>query len=175
VASNLAELSYDASLRRLDKQEELLEELRARTGLVLAAASLATSFLGRPAFDADPWVLTILALIAFAVSIGASLYVLMPKRNLIFALVGSRVFEELYEHRDDLPEVHRRLTYDLDRFWRENDATMQRVFNAFRVAAWALAAEVGLLLTSLSGTLERDVRLSDSSSTASSHARHRVT
>jgi hypothetical protein len=130
-----------------------LEELRARTGLLLAAASLAASFLGRPAIDADPWILAVLALVAFATTIGASLYVLMPKENLVFALVGSRVFEELYEHRDDLAEVHRRLTYDLDRFWRENDETMQRVFNAFRVAAWALAAEVGLLLASLSGTL----------------------
>jgi hypothetical protein len=48
MVGTLAELAYDASLRRLDKQEQLLEELRARTGLLLAAASLAASFLGRP-------------------------------------------------------------------------------------------------------------------------------
>jgi hypothetical protein len=41
MAGTLAELAYEASLRRLDKQEQLLEELRARTGLLLAAASLA--------------------------------------------------------------------------------------------------------------------------------------
>jgi hypothetical protein len=153
VADDLAELAYDASLRRLDKQERLLEELRARTGLLLAAASLAASFLGRPAVDADPWLPAALAFGAFALSIGASLYVLMPKKNLVFALVGSRLFEELYEYKAELPEVHRRLTYDLDRFWQQNDGTMQRVFGAFRVAAWALAAEVGLLLASLSGSL----------------------
>ena len=153
MAADLAELAYDAALRRLDKQEQLLEELRARTGLLLAAASLAASFLGRPAVDADPVVLAILALLAFAASIGASLFVLMPKKNLIFALVGSYVYEELYEFKDELPEVYRRLAYDLDRFWQENDTTMQRVFTAFRIAAWALAAEVGLLLASLTGTL----------------------
>jgi hypothetical protein len=153
MSADLAEVAYDASLRRLDKQERLLDELRARTGLLLAAASLAASFLGRPALDADPVALAVLALGAFAISIASSLYVLMPKKDLVFALVGSRLYEELYEFGGDLPEVHRRLTYDLDRFWQSNDRIMQRVFWAFRIATWALAAEVGFLLASLTGTL----------------------
>jgi hypothetical protein len=154
MAGDLAELAYEASLRRLDKQERLLEELRARTGLLLAAASLAASFLGRPALDADPVLLAGLALLAFAFSMGASLFVLMPKKNLVFAVIGSSVYEELYEFRGELSEVHRRLAYDLDRFWKANDQLMQRVFNAFRLAAWALAAEVVLLLASVSSILD---------------------
>ena len=153
MAADLAEVAYEASRRRLDKQEQLLEELRARTGLLLAAASLAASFLGRPALDADPVFLAGLALLAFALSMGSSLYVLLPKKNLVFAVVGSRLYEELYEFRDELSEVHRRLAYDLDRFWMANDALMQRVFSAFRIAAWALAAEVVLLLASVSSIL----------------------
>jgi hypothetical protein len=149
----LAEIAYEASLRRLDKQERLLDELRARTGLLLAAASLAASFLGRPALDAEPVALGILALAAFATSMASSLYVLMPKKNLVFALVGSRVYEELYEFSDAPDEVHRRLTYDLDRFWKANDDILQRVFWTFRLATWALAAEIGFLLTALTGTL----------------------
>jgi hypothetical protein len=150
---DLARLAYEASLRRLDKQEQSLTEIRARTGLLLAAASLAASFLGRPAVEADPIVLAVLALAAFAVTIWASLYVLMPKRNLVFALVGSHVYEELYEFRDDLDEVHRRLAYDLDRFWEANDRTLQRLLWGFRTAAAALGVEVVLLLASLGGTL----------------------
>jgi hypothetical protein len=153
MAADLAEVAYEASLRRLDKQEQLLEELRARTGLLLAAASLAASFLGRPALDADPVFLAGLALLAFAVSMGASLYVLLPKNNLVFSLIGSRVYEELYGFRDELSEVHRRLAYDLDRFWKANDGLMQLVFRAFRIATWALAAEVVLLLASVSSIL----------------------
>jgi hypothetical protein len=153
VASDLAEIAYEASLRRLDKQERLLDELRARTGLLLAAASLAVSFLGRPALDAEPVAFAVLALAAFVMSMAASLYVLMPKRNLVFALIGSRLFEELYEFGDDLSEVHRRLTYELDRFWKSNDGIMQRVFWAFRLATLGLAAEVGFLLIALTGTL----------------------
>jgi hypothetical protein len=39
-------LSYDLALRALDQQERLLDELRARAGTLLAAASLALSLLG---------------------------------------------------------------------------------------------------------------------------------
>ena len=154
MPTDLAEVAYAASLRRLDKQEHLLDELRARTGLLLAAASLAASFLGRPALDADPVVFAWLALGAFAASIAASLYVLVPKDNLVFALIGSRLYEELFEFANDIAETHRRLTYDLDRFWESNDRTLQRVLWAFRLAAWALAAEIGLLLVALTGSLE---------------------
>jgi hypothetical protein len=51
--SDLSRLAYEASLRSLDKQEELLGELRSRTGLLLAASSLAASFLGRPALEGE--------------------------------------------------------------------------------------------------------------------------
>jgi hypothetical protein len=152
--NGLARLAYDESVRSLDKQERLLDELRARTGLLLAASSLAISFVGRPAFQAADTLVVVLGLLAFAISVAASVYVLMPKaRRFVFSLEGSAVFEELYEFRDDMPEVYRRLTYDLDRFWDENDAVMARLFRWFQIAAAALAAEIILLLTSLSGTL----------------------
>jgi hypothetical protein len=54
---------------------------------------------------------------------GASLFVLMP-RSFIFALEGPRVYERLYAFRDDPAEIHRRLAYDLQRFWNQNDRTL---------------------------------------------------
>jgi len=153
MPDDLARLAYEASLRRLDKQEASLSELRSRTGLLLAASSLAASFLGRPALDAEPFFLAVVAFAAFAISIAASLYVLLPQKAFVFSLVGSNVYEELYEFRDDLSEVRRRLAYDLDRFWEANDRAMQAVFRAFRVATAALGAEIVLLLAALSGTL----------------------
>jgi hypothetical protein len=154
VDNGLARLAYEESVRSLDKQERLLEELRARTGLLLAASSLAISFVGRPAFQEAATVVVVLGLVAFAISIAASVYVLLPKpAKFVFSLEGSAVFEELYEFRDEMPEVYRRLTYDLDRFWDENDEVMTRLFRWFGIAAAALAAEIVVLLTSLSGTL----------------------
>lgn len=149
------QLAYEAAQRALDKQERLLEELRSRTGLLLAAASLAASFLGREAFDADPKRgLAILALAAFLVAVGASVYILLPKSDkFIFALIGAGLYEGLYEVKDDLGEVYRRLAYDLDRFWEANDQELQRLFTAFRLAAVALSAEIVVLIAMVSDNL----------------------
>jgi hypothetical protein len=130
-------LAFEAAERALDKQERLLEELRSRTGLLLAAASLAASFLGREAFAGDPKRgLAAVALVAFLVAVGTSVYVLLPKsEKFVFALVGAGLYEGLYEVRHDLSEVYRRLAYDLDRFWDANDSELQKLFRAFRGAA----------------------------------------
>lgn len=148
-------LAYEAAQRALDKQERLIDELRSRTGLLLAAASLAASFLGREAFAGDPKDgLAILALVAFLVAVAASVYVLLPKsEKFVFALVGGGLYEGLYEVRDDLAEVYRRLAYDLDRFWDDNDVELQKLFRAFRSAALALTAEIVVLTAMVSDTL----------------------
>lgn len=148
-------LAYEAALRALDKQERLIDELRSRTGLLLAAASLAASFLGREAFAGHPKRgLAILALVAFLLAVGASVYVLLPKSGkFIFAMVGAGLYEGLYELRDDLGEVYRRLAYDLDRFWDDNDVELQKLFRAFRLAALGLSAEIVILIAMVSDTL----------------------
>lgn len=51
VQNDLATIAFDAGTRALDKQERVLEELRSRTGVLLAVSSLAAAFLGRPALD----------------------------------------------------------------------------------------------------------------------------
>lgn len=149
------ELAYEAAERALDKQERLLDELRSRTGLLLAAASLAASFLGREAFSRDASaVLGTVALLAFLLAMGASVYVLLPKTNkFVFALTGVGLYEGLYAVKDDLPEVYRRLAYDLARFWDDNDMELQRLFGAFRIAAVALSVEVIVLVAMVSDTL----------------------
>lgn len=152
--SDLERVAYEASLRGLDKQEQIFSELRARTGILLAASAVAASFLGQQAFERPAsTVLPVLALVAFLTSIAASVYVLIAKKELTFSLAGARLYEELYAYRDDLAEVHRRLAYDLDRFWERNDAALARLLDAFRLATLALAVEVVLLVTILAGTL----------------------
>lgn len=150
-------LAYEVSLRSLDKQEELLREVRARTGILLAASSLAASFLGRQAFAPSGSILVIvvivLALVTFVLSIGASVYVLMPRSELYFSPAGSVLYEQLYAFREDLGEVHRRLAYELDRAWTRNEGQLQKLFLAFRVAAIALGVEVLFLVALVSGTL----------------------
>jgi tetrahydromethanopterin S-methyltransferase subunit B len=154
MQGDLEQLAHESALRALDKQERLLEELRARTGILLAASSLAASFLGDAAFgDSGPVGLAVAALLAFIVSTGASVYVLAPKRDLIFSLSGPGLYEGLYEFRDDLVEVHRRLAYDLHRFWESNDHKMTRLIHAYRAAAVALVLEILLLVALVGDTI----------------------
>ena len=87
------------------------KELRARTGVLLAASSLAASFLGQQAFR-DP----------------------SPR--------GLALTEGLYAFRDDMPEVYRRLAYDLDLFWDSNDTKIKWLTRAYTVAAASLVIEI---------------------------------
>lgn len=50
MTGEFEKLAYEAALRSLDKQERLLEEMRARTGVLLAASSVAITLLGQKAF-----------------------------------------------------------------------------------------------------------------------------
>ena len=153
MPTDLATIAFEAATRALDKQERVLEELRSRTGVLLAASSLAAAFLGRPALDDTRDVLAVVALLAFATSIAASVYVLLPKSTFYFALSGQYVFENLYAYRDNTAEIYRRLVYDMQRFWDNNDVVMRRHLLAFRFAAAALAVEVVSLLGAISGTI----------------------
>ena len=119
------------------------------------AASVAASFLGREAFAGEPRdELAIVALVAFLVAVAASLNVLLPrKKQFVFALVGAGLYEGLYEVKDDLAEVYRRLAYDLDRFWDANDVELQKLVRAFRLATLALSAEIVVLVAMVSDNL----------------------
>ena len=51
-------------------------------------------------------------------------------------MVGAGLYEGLYSVKDDLAEVYRRLAYDLDRFWDENDVELQTLFRPFALPPW---------------------------------------
>jgi hypothetical protein len=82
---------------------------------------------------------------AFVMSLGACLFVLLPRDAFVFSLNARELYERFYGL--DVAEVHRRLTYDLTYFWDSNDVLLAPVRRVFRLAAFALAVEVvGLLL-----------------------------
>jgi hypothetical protein len=141
VTSHLEELAYDLSRHALTQQEALLDELRARTGTLLAASSLVASFLGAGIIDRDGLSsVAVLALTSFAASVFACVYVLLPKPELIFAIRGTTLFEE--EYGADLNEAHRRLAYWFEDFVDGNQPTLDRLLGLYRVAAAAVLIEV---------------------------------
>jgi hypothetical protein len=84
-----AQLAYDASLRALDQQQRMLEGIRARTGILLGAASLTASFLGARALDGGFVPLGVLALAALVVTLVAGTVVLVPRESTAFAISGT--------------------------------------------------------------------------------------
>jgi hypothetical protein len=147
-------LAFEAALRALDKQEAVLDELRARCAILVAASALAASFLGREAFADPPWLLALIALAAFVVSVGSSVYILVPRSGqFVFSLSGPGIYEGLYAVKDNLAEVHRRLAYDLLAFWEANDDALQPMFRSFRIGAAALVVEILALVALVSDSL----------------------
>lgn len=154
MTEGLEKLAYDEALRALDKQERLLEEMRARTGVLLAASSFAASFLGPQAFlHPNSKELALAALAAFVLTLGASLFILVPKRSLVFAAAGAEIYEGFYAIRNDMTEVYRRLAHDLDTYWELNEGEMVWLGRAFALAAGALVVQTLSMTLLLGGSL----------------------
>jgi len=66
---------------------------------------------------------------------------------------GPVLYEELFAHREDMPEVYRRLTYELDRFWRSSDAKVGWLIRAFAIASVALVVEILALAALLASNI----------------------
>jgi hypothetical protein len=147
-ANGVERLAYDLSMDEVRRQEKALDELRARTGTLLTASSIVASFLGSSAVLRHGHVLlTVLGFAAFAVSIAASAFVLLPKEGLNFTLRGSVLLRE--EEGLPLAELHRRLAYWLDGYYDSNQDTIERLYSAFQIATVAVLAEAMLWLLKL--------------------------
>jgi hypothetical protein len=78
VVSDTNRLAYELSRSALTDQSERVSDLRTRAGTILAAASIAGSFLGVTNGGIDT--LAALALLAYLVSVGAAVSTLLPHR-----------------------------------------------------------------------------------------------
>src|SRR2546430_5509676 len=101
--NGLEKLAYETALSALKSQEDELNQLRTRTGTLLAAGSLTASFFGAQSLSRSgtgPW--SGLAIVAFVFSTLPCLYLLALKSGLVFSLSGSGVYQELKAKKDDM-------------------------------------------------------------------------
>jgi hypothetical protein len=146
----LERIAYDAAVSALAEQEGALRDLRARSGSLLTAAALTVSFLGARALEEGLDAVAWLAIAAFVLTLLATLYILLPKDGLIFALDGPELYVALWRIRDDEQEVHRTLAYWISSFRASNKPTLDRLYLAFRLGTAALIAQVVLWAAELS-------------------------
>lgn len=152
---SLSDLAYQAAIRALDVQERGIEQLRARTGILLAASSLTASFLGALAIQHASTFgpLDALALLAMVASICLCVYVLLPKSGFVFSLSARGMYEQLFEFRDDDEEVRRRLIYWLESYWQDNQAKIDVLGRYYLAAAVTLVVQLILWSSALSATI----------------------
>jgi hypothetical protein len=148
-----AQLAYEAALRSLDQQQRVLEEIRSRTGILLAAASVTASFLGARALERHGIVfLSVAALAALVLTLVIGILVLVPREEFVFSVSGTVLYADLVDV-DDRAEQHRYAAYWLDQFWEGNDAPIEKLNARFKIAAGALVAQIVLWTLAISGTL----------------------
>jgi hypothetical protein len=139
------ELAYSESVRAIEMQSRSLDELRSRTGVLLAAASVAASFLGAEALKASSFnALTALALISFAGVLAACIATLWPRTDWKFA-IGARVLIEDWTGDTPCGDSAAMLAFlaqKLEENWQENKGRIDAMLALFQVAACALGAEV---------------------------------
>lgn len=131
--------------RAIDVQVAQLDELRARTGLLFAAASLSGSFLGSAAakggFDLGFWGGA--AVIAFVCAIAACLKVLWPKKEAwLFVTSPTHLIREWVETKRDDESMRLFLGKSLEENFDANKERLDELYLWFQAAAISVGAEV---------------------------------
>jgi hypothetical protein len=144
-------LAYDESVRAWALQSAVLDELRSRAGVLIAATSVSSAFLGADAVPGkDAWsAADIIAIGLFGVVVALCVYVLWPARNWIFAHNGKRLIEKYFTDHVTVDEMYKRMTIDNAQYRQENRKRIDYRFMAFRIACLGLAADVALWLLAL--------------------------
>lgn len=140
------ELAYEEAKRALDAQESVVNELRTRSGILIAAAAITTSFFGgRALADGDVGTSGWIAIGCFAI-VGASvLAVLWPRTDWSFTVNAQR-FIGTYVESDEgplpLPAIHRDLALHMSASYVVNARQLRLLTIAFRIGAIFLVGEV---------------------------------
>lgn len=144
---------YDEAVRTLDHQEETLDGLRARAGVLLTATSVATSFLGAAALrdtrNNGPW--PALAVFLFVVVGLLCVALLLPRGNWRWRFGATELLRDYVEASPpaDMNEMFKDLALHLEGNYAHNKQLMEPMWMMFRAATGLLALEVLFWLAAL--------------------------
>lgn len=137
-------LAYDEGVRGLAHKQSRLDDFRARAGIVLSAAAIATSLLGAQALDrGSPSLWAWIALACF-VGVGTFTMLLLWPRTWEFTAVPRRIIGIYVEAPDPLPVpmIHRDLALHMEDSYIRNEVGLEKLVLWFRFALGLLALEV---------------------------------
>lgn len=116
-------LAYEQSRRAIEQQATTLNELRARTGGLLTAASLVASFLAAQAIDRSGFdALAVIATLAFVGVLGLCMSVLWPNREAWrFRLRATPLLEDFDPSTGrTIADMQRHLATCMEAHWNDN-------------------------------------------------------
>lgn len=146
----LAKLIYDESVRALDMQSKSLDELRSRTGVVIAAVSVGSAFLGAEALKRHhaTYGLNWAAFAVFGTVIVTCLFILWP-RGWQFAYDATDLDEAYVVEREDPTQACRSMARGHTDHRIADRTRLKRRFIAFQLACVGLTADIALWLLSV--------------------------
>lgn len=135
------ELALEEARRALTYQAGSVDELRSRTGLLLAAAAITGSFLGSAASsEGHLGEFGIAALVSFVAGVGSCLYILWP-RQWTFVTSPKTLLEDWGDTKRD-QDVRRFLAESLEGHYDKNREQTNRLTKWFQFAAISVGAAV---------------------------------
>lgn len=131
--------------RAIDVQVAALDELRARTGLLLAAASLSGSFLGAAAANSGARLGLIggIAVLAFALGVGSCIRVLWPKnKGWTFVNSPGQLIADWIEIERPEQSMQLFLARAMEGHFKKNKKRLDSLYEWFQAAAFSVGASV---------------------------------
>jgi hypothetical protein len=142
VAESIEQLSFELTANALARQEHALAGLRARAGTVLAAASVAGSFFGAKTNHGSLGVWGALGMIAFGLSVGSAIWILLP-HELVFSFRGRSLLAES-DHRgvSNVTEAYRTASVWVEPHLENNRRKLASLSDCLATSCALLVAEV---------------------------------
>jgi hypothetical protein len=142
-------LTYEESVRAITQQQNALDSLHTRAGLVLSAAAITSSLFATQVMrHGDPSCLTWNALAAFVVVGAGTLYVLWPRKGWRFSNKVPGLLEWVAQDKS-IDEMRREVASFNQGAFSDNADRLSNLYLAFQVASFALGLEVVLWLIDL--------------------------
>lgn len=148
MADTPSAIVYDEARYGIDRQQAVVEALRARAGTLFAAASLVTAFLGGQALrgESDLDVLAWVAIGAFVALFALVLLILWPW-PFRFVLSAQILIED--HLKKDVSELQIYLAQIWEENYELNRVRIRQLHAVFRLACLALSVEVVAWIISL--------------------------
>jgi hypothetical protein len=139
---------YEEARGWLERQEKALDELRTRTGVLIAAGAVVVSFLGEAAGKDGYGPSAIVGIVAFVIASGLWIAVLVPVPGWTFGNDVKSLFKDYIEADDpaSMVETYRDLALHHAGHIDANAKRLDVLYWAFRIGAALLVVQVVSLL-----------------------------